>query len=228
MQNRPKKLIVVTAIIVALLLMVRLLFLGLTFRVTKIVPDPSSIATSTPYLEIHTNKTLASNPPKVSSEQDAIHSVEVKDKVLRINLKPLERDQDYQIEIAEIKSTAGKTIKSQAIKFQAAYIAFEELPEAQQERILENQDRPSASKDEVINLLPYYHEHYELQPRITEGVPRPDILFVYLPTTADLDEGHAAKERYLEDARKYLESKGISLDVYRLIDDDEETGVDFD
>ncbi len=190
-----------------------------TFRITEISPDLSSVATATPYIDIHFNRPIKKDGIKLSSRPDILESHQViNSTTLRITLTGLTDKEEYLLVLEKVESEKNERITNKQFTFKAKFTSFSDLTQKQQEQALKNQDRPAAPKDKIFDILPYYHASYELQVEITPGVSRPDILFVYLPAPG---EGEVQKDAYLEDAKQYLVGKGISLDEYRLVDSDE-------
>lgn len=110
------------------------------FRVVSTNPGQDSVAAVSPFFKISFNKQLAAKNLSVSSSYSVVTSYSVHGKTLTAELNsPMTAGYKYIITINSISDTGGDTIKNKVFVFTPKDVAWQNLPQDQQQALLQAQ-----------------------------------------------------------------------------------------
>jgi hypothetical protein len=149
-------------IVVFVVLLVLVAIKNRQFRIVSTNPDIKKIQNISPFIEINFNKELSSNNVSFTSNPPIIRNYKINGKTLTINLNiPLRAQQNYTINIVTIEDTVGHKITNKKLSFVPSLTTPANLPQDQQQAILQQQVPPPVPSKESIgfsgldNLLSY-------------------------------------------------------------------------
>lgn len=186
------------------------------FRMTGTTPGLGKVSSLSPFIDINFSKQLDSENINITTEDIDVTSFEANNKTLRVFIGEIEADSDYSFTIDSISAKNGKSLQNIKVSFTAKDIPFEKLSKAQQQAILQNQDRTDNTKsDAILGYLPYGGLHFKLNAN-QEGdqlVLEAEILL----SKADLGTGQeAVTETYKKEVTDYIRSKKLNPDDYTI------------
>lgn len=180
------------------------------------------ISTAITYIDFYFNKNIDQSQIKrnnIFSNKEIISSTEVKGKIIRVNLKNIEKDIKYIIYLENIVSDDGFVLKSYTYSATGFYTNNYSATKEQQDEQNNQTDRNNNS-DPIFGVVPYQTINYSITASgsITNSSTPPTIkIFVYL-ASADYTDANTQKivDSKIKEAKDYLVSKGIKLDNYKF------------
>ncbi len=180
------------------------------------------ISTAITYIDFYFNKNIDESQIKrnnIFSNKEIISSTEVKGKIIRVNLKNIEKDVKYIIYLENIVSDDGFILKSYTYSATGFYTNDYSATKEQQDKQNNQTDRNNNS-DPIFGVVPYQTINYSITASgsITNSSTPPTIkIFVYL-ASADYTDANTQKivDSKIKEAKDYLVSKGIKLDNYKF------------
>lgn len=169
--RKRRFIVILFAIVVVLILLAFYQLYVRPFRVVGANPNTAEVATTTPFFNVSFNKPLSEKNLSVASSPSVIKSYGVKGKTLSINLNyPMDSAKTYRITI-NIADTTGNRIANRVFSFKPHYIAYQDLPQDQQQYQLKAQTQynQSVEDNKLVALLPFtgpnfeYHVDYDVQ-----------------------------------------------------------------
>lgn len=211
-----KRKYVVLAIIPFIILIAWFIYQGTLFRMTGTTPDLGKVSSLSPFIDINFSKQLNPESINITTENVDVTSFETDNKTLRVFIGEIEADSEYTFTIDSISAKSGKLLQNIKISFTAQDIPFEKLSKAQQQAILQNQDRTDNTKsDGILGYLPYGGLHFKLNAN-QDGdqlVLEAEILL----SKADLGAGQeAVTETYKKEVTDFIRSKKLNPDDYTI------------
>jgi hypothetical protein len=210
LHNR-KFLFVLGITIVLIMAIVLWLFSRQTFDVVSINPNPSSINTLTPTIDVSYNQPLRSSRLAVSGSKGLIYKSVVKNRMLSLQLAtPLKASKNYFINISVTSQSSATSTTT--INFKPIYVTWSQISQNQQNQILSIQSslEPSLSG---LSYLPYEGTDYQLT--ISNSTSPPSIDFTYVPSYWDTTQGNSAENAAINNAKQWLSQHNLSS--YQLI-----------
>lgn len=180
------------------------------------------ISTAITYIDFYFNKNIDESQIKrnnIFSNKEIISSTEVKGKIIRVNLKNIEKDIKYIIYLENIVSDDGFILKSYTYSATGFYTNDYSATKEQQDEQNNETDRNNNS-DPIFGVVPYQTINYSITAdgSITNSsTPTTIKIFVYL-ASADYTDANTQKivDSKIKEAKDYLVSKGIKLDNYKF------------
>ncbi len=158
MQSKYRRILALLLLLIFLVLVIYALFNYLTFRVVSTDPHTDRVSTVSPFFKINFNKGISAEGLTVSSPQDIIGPYSTSGRSLIITFKQsLENNRQYMINVGNIKSLGGKTIRIKSFSFVAKYLPENQLSLDQRNAILKSQQQyqNTLQMKSLIQLLPF-------------------------------------------------------------------------
>lgn len=199
-----------------------------TLYITSSNPSFSNVSYQTPAITLYFNKEIDSESVGIEDTEQLFYLEENKiDKssiTLYTNTINLKAGQKKSFALTA-KSVDGHEI-NEVIQLTIKDISFEKLPDDQKKLIKDIEDRkPDYYKDPIMQYIPYSTLEYSIDPNFTtidsaDESKETDVLVldikVYL-SDVDIDEGEdIVSQRYLEQAKNYIRSKGLDPEKYSI------------
>jgi hypothetical protein len=180
------------------------------------------ISTAITYIDFYFNKNIDESQIKrnnIFSNKEIISSTEVRGKIIRVNIKNIEKDIKYIIYLENIVSDDGFILKSYTYSATGFYTNDYSATKEQQDEQNNETDRNNNS-DPIFGAVPYQTINYSITAdgSITNSsTPTTIKIFVYL-ASADYTDTNTQKivDTKIKEAKDYLVSKGIKLDNYKF------------
>ena len=217
MRGYGKKVLVLLGLLfigIALIVMVN----GLTFHEVGTNPSLRNVSVISPFLYITFNQNLSAY--SVSSTLNITSHAKIMGKSIYIPLPRLIKNYSYDIELSNILSTTGKTIKSLKLQFVAKDISASNLPKDQQKAILNNKDSfVGPSNDPILSHLPYGNLDFSLSSVVGPGANGSSTLYLQarlLLSHADTYNEQVAVDQYKKEVSDYIKSLGLDPSKYNI------------
>lgn len=124
---------------------------SLGFHAVNTSPNLDTVSYLAPYIKVNFNKNLVTKDVSYSSQDDIVTNFELEGKTLTLYIdKTMKVDKSYTITINNIQDTKGHVIKNKVLKFTTSDIAFSNLPQDQQDYIV---DRPAAKPPYSVDSI---------------------------------------------------------------------------
>ena len=121
------------------------IYYSLSFHLVSTTPSLNNIATVTPIINLNFNKLIAN--VRISSNQSIIKSWTVKGKTIQLDLVPgLVQGREYTFELHNVTDTKNQTLSLIQLKFTPKVINFNNLPEYEQQQIMQIQYNQAAQQ----------------------------------------------------------------------------------
>lgn len=212
-----KKNIILLLVLLFTTLIGLFVYRSMTFRLVGVEPNTNHVSVISPFIDISFNKPLKKDSIEPKSNTTTLAGFDIVDKkTIRVFFDDLQLDSNNTITIELVESEGGKQLHNLSFNFTAKDISFENLSKAQQEAILKQQDTPNTKRDDpVLAYVPYGGLNFELN-----AVVQDEQLILQaklLLSAADVRiDANSAIERYKQEVRDYITSKGLNPDSYTI------------
>lgn len=193
------------------------------FRVVKTNPPLKEATYFTPFIKFEFNEPLAASSVSVA-KQDPVQSYTSSGNTLTVYLNALELDKRYTITIQSASSIHGSKLANKNFSFKAKDIQWEKLPKDQQDEVLKEQDKkPAASVDPIMQHLPHETPNYKLTGVVGQNADgsskltlEADITPVFADTLSDGSVPPETLEQYKKEVVDYIRSLNLDPAKYPL------------
>jgi hypothetical protein len=140
--QRNKRLAVLGAILLGILLIAFTAYNQLVFHIVKTDPGMSAVSQYSPFVRIYFNNDIDAGSLKITDFGGLFESKSVKGKVVELNFaRLLTPNKEYAFSIAHVENTRGGVIENKEFRFFAKNIPIAKLSKDQQAAILARQDQ---------------------------------------------------------------------------------------
>lgn len=224
--HNQRKFIIITIISAALLLLLLALvqvWQNSQFRVVNTLPlQGTRMPTGTSVIKLELNKSISTDSIQLKQVQDPqtiVRGVEATEKTILIRIAAIEENKKYTINLGDVRSVSGDTIKQLTLRFTGAYIPYERLSNEAKQLLLSETDR-AVPEDPLQAHLPHSTLDYQLKALNTvnhDNEHEFQVLATLYLSGADVRSGQdQAVQRLKLQIQEYIRSKGLDPTAYSI------------
>jgi hypothetical protein len=215
---------IVTVLIVLLATYVGFsIYQNFRFRLVDTNPSSSEVATISPFFKLNFNKQLDAKSVSLTVTDGFMSGrYSISGKTITLPLASrLDTNTTYTVNLKSVSSVNGKTIVNRIFHIKPQLLQFSDLPEDQQQALLNRQDRStnSAASDPIIGYLPHTTPDFTLSALISGDDANQSHLSLeatlYL-SQADSGDPDAAIGMYKQEVIDYITSLKLDPNKYTI------------
>lgn len=219
--NNYKKFLIPLASLLVMALLGLAAYRVLVFQVLSADPaNNSTVSNDSRLITITYNKELSpvDKSKQLITSSDIVSSFRTDGSKLLIQLKGVEANKKYVINLIDITATDGSKIDQYDYSFTYSYSSFDSLSSKEKKSQIASTDKGNIDSPVIKNLpitTSSFYISYELHDQPDSKGKHEKVIVALLLSDPELTDGNKVRQ-YKQQAIKFLNSKGISLKDYTV------------